>query len=212
MLNEIFKKYRCDKGENKHFYHLLYEKDFESIRFEPLKILEIGVYKGSSLQSWLEYFPNAEIYVIDTFERISETDLNYILKNPRVKYLKHSSTDFLIKEKLFSWNVKFDIIIDDGLHTPLANLYTLQNIIPFLKENGTYYIEDIFPIHIMSEDDLNFKWIKIEENKKNWSLSKFLMLLEELQKYNNFTFDNRHLTKHQDSFIFKIKHSQTYAK
>lgn len=205
MLNEIFQKYGCDKGDKKHFYHLLYEKDFKSIRLKRLNILEIGVYKGSSLQSWLEYFPNAEIFVIDTFERISENNLNHILKNPRVKYLKHSSTDSLIKEKIHFWNVKFDIIIDDGLHTPVANLLTFQNLIPFLKDNGSYYIEDIFPIHMMTRDELNFKWMKIEENKKNWSLSNMIALLEGLEKYKVYFFDNRPLTKHQDSFIIKIK-------
>lgn len=206
MLQKIFKNYGCDKGDIKHFYHLLYEKDFESIRFEKLNILEIGVYKGSSLQSWLDYFPNANIFVIDTFDRVSEKELNHVLKNSRVKYLKHSSTDPLIKEKIRFWNAKFDVILDDGLHTPLANLATFKNLFPFLKTTGSYYIEDVFPVHIMTEDELNFKWMKIKENKNNWSLSNMLTLLEELKKYQVYFFDNRQFTNHQDSCIVKVKH------
>jgi len=205
MLQEIFKKYDCDKGDIKHFYHLFYEIDFESIRFEKLNILEIGVLEGSSLQSWLDYFPNANIFVIDTFDRVSEKELEHILNNSRVKHLKHSSTNSLIKEKIASWNIKFDIIIDDGLHTPLANCSTFKNLIPFLKPDGCYYIEDVFPIHLMTKDELDFKWIKIKENKNNWSLSNMLTLLEELKKYQIYFLDNRHITSRQDSFIIKIK-------
>lgn len=210
MLKTIFNKYTCDKGEIKHHYYLLYEKDFESIRFKEINILETGVYKGASLQSWLDYFPNAQIFVIDIFDRVSVKSLNNILDDSRVKYLEHDSTDCSIKDKISSWQVNFDIIIDDGLHTPLANLSTFKNLIPFLKNTGAYYIEDVFPVHIMTEKEMNFKWMKKEENKKNWSMHNMLTLLYGIKGYQIDYFDNRKITKHQDSFVIKLKHPISY--
>lgn len=37
----------------------------------------------------------------------------------------------------------FDIIIDDGLHTIGGQYYSFQNLLPKLKEDGIYIIEDI---------------------------------------------------------------------
>ena len=38
---------------------------------------------------------------------------------------------------------KFDLIIDDGLHSPLSNLLTVKYLTSFLKPNGILIIEDI---------------------------------------------------------------------
>ena len=70
---------------------------------------------------------------------------------------------------------KFDIIIDDGLHEPKANLNFFFNSIHKLKENGIYIIEDVSNHHIkylnnkLSEYDveivtLSTKYKKIYDN------------------------------------------------
>ena len=46
-LKEIFVKHKCDKGI-KHRYWEIYQKDFESLRNQPINILEIGTFKGES--------------------------------------------------------------------------------------------------------------------------------------------------------------------
>jgi hypothetical protein len=50
-----------------------------------------------------------------------------------------------VKQIMDSINIKFDIIIDDGWHYCEAQKKTLVNFFPFLKENGLYIIEDIYP-------------------------------------------------------------------
>ena len=42
-------------------------------------------------------------------------------------------------------NIKFDIIIDDGWHLDTAQESTLTNFFPYLKNDGLYIIEDIYP-------------------------------------------------------------------
>ena len=45
--------------------------------------------------------------------------------------------------KILSGLDKFDLIIDDGLHTMEANLRTLEIVFPYLKDGGIYVIEDV---------------------------------------------------------------------
>ena len=43
---------------------------------------------------------------------------------------------------------KLDLIIDDGLHAPNANLATLNYALRKLSRNGFVVIEDILPCHM----------------------------------------------------------------
>jgi hypothetical protein len=114
MLQNLFDKYQCDKS-SKHSYHTVYEKEFEAIREEPINFLEIGVFKGQSLQAWLDYFPNATFYGIDIFTRVDPKDIP-VLQNKRVKWIRADSTKTNIRELIPTvWSdIEFDIILDDG--------------------------------------------------------------------------------------------------
>ena len=86
---ELFKKHGCEKIW--HSYNELYEADFENLRQKNINILEVGTFRGESLNVWLDYFTNANIYTIDTFERVHPTAIP-MLNNVRVKYAKLDST------------------------------------------------------------------------------------------------------------------------
>jgi len=151
MLEQIFTKYACDKGstglrgpnkDSGHGYHKIYEKYFESKRLEKLNFLEVGIWKGTSHMSWLDYFPNSNIYGVDTIIRNEKE----IYTKERFKYIKSSSMDSGLKSRIKSaWgDIQFDFIIDDGLHTHEANRKTFENLYPFLKSGGVYFIEDVY--------------------------------------------------------------------
>jgi hypothetical protein len=203
MLKEIFNKNQCDKS-SKHFYELIYEKDFSLLKDKKINILEIGVFRGESMSSWIEYFPNANVYGIDIFIRVKEKDIN-ILSHPRTKHIKADSTKSDIKSIIKEqWpNTYFDIIIDDGLHTPIANKNTFENLIDFLKEDGVFYIEDLWPLDEMSNEEMNHYWIK--KHKEDYTKENMYEFLNSLKKYKVEKFDNRHLSKEPDSVIYKIK-------
>ena len=164
MLDTLFNKYGCDKAK-KHHYHTVYEPEFDSLRNEPINILEVGVFKGDSIRAWLDYFPNATIYGIDLFKRVSVKDID-VLHDDRVKFIKADSTNIGVRSQIKKYwpRIRFDIIIDDGLHTPDANAKTLHNLYPLLKKNGRYYVEDVWPIDIMTTAQMDHWWIK-----KHWS-------------------------------------------
>ncbi len=136
-------------------YTPLYEPLFRPLRDDSLSLLEIGIgtllpeiqstfignvslyphYKpGGSLRAWKEYFPNAQIYGVDVGEDCQ-------VDEERIKTFICSSTD----EKETNAKLKdlrFDVIIDDGLHTAEGQISTMKNFFYRVNEGGYYIIED----------------------------------------------------------------------
>lgn len=199
MLESLFNKYGCDKS-SKHHYHTVYEKEFDSIRNEAINILEVGVFRGDSVRAWLDYFPNATIYGIDVFKRHTPQEID-ILQHERVKWLKADSTNIAVRQSIKKeWpRIRFDIIIDDGLHTPAANASTLHNLYPLLKKNGSFYVEDVWPLDIMTRSELEHYWILKHPDRYNiLEMNKFL---REIQDKEVERFDLRPVSRHPDSYI-----------
>lgn len=204
MLKELFNNYGCDKAR-KHHYDLVYELEFASIREKNLAILEVGVFKGESTQAWVDYFPNAKIYGLDVFTRVPMNEIS-ILKHPRVEAARGNSIDITITEKIRKkWpGVKFDIIIDDGLHTPRANADTFKNLFPLLKEDGAYYVEDVWPLDKMTTAEMKHPWIQRYPDLYNALEMEYF--LNAIEKYNVLRFDNSKLSGEGDSYIIKVTH------
>ena len=203
-LRKILDECKSDKG-SKHSYDKIYEQYFQPIRDLPLNFLEVGIFNGNSIKAWLEYFPNATIYGIDFFDRVNPEDIE-ILKHPRVKWLQSDSTiPTLTSVVLESWpNVTFDVIIDDGLHTPEANMKTLQSLMPLLNKSGFYFIEDVFPFHVMKPREKENPWIK--KHSKDLNEHKYSELMKVLKQYDYVLHDNRAIARQPDSTIFRVSH------
>lgn len=201
-MKSIFNKHNTDKSR-KHQYEKVYEKYFLPSKEKDINLLEVGTFRGASTAAFHEYFPFGNIYTIDIFERVNENDIQ-ILNEDRVFYLKQNSTlegvTSMVEE---SWpGVKFDFIIDDGAHYPLANALTLKNLMPFLKDTGIYFIEDYWPLDMMTKKELSNQWLVDRPEKYNQKDQK--VLLNELSKYNVEHYDHRGLTNNADSYILKI--------
>lgn len=203
MLEELFNKYGCDKA-SKHLYHTVYEKEFDSIRNEAINILEVGVFKGDSVRAWLEYFPNATIYGVDVFTRVSPREID-VLQHKRVKWLKADSTNIAVRDQIKKeWpRIRFDVIIDDGLHTPAANAKTLHNLYPLLKKDGRFYIEDVWPIDVMTTSEMNHWWI--QKYPERYNILEQNKLTRELESKQTERFDLRPFSNQPDSYIIRVQ-------
>jgi 23S rRNA U2552 (ribose-2'-O)-methylase RlmE/FtsJ len=134
-LTKLGVKYKTDKAYG-HQYTPLYHKYFKNKRNDILKILEIGIYGGSSLRMWEEYFPKAKIYGID-IEPI-EFDSNRIITFKGNQGKRNVLEKFVNKNK-----GKFDIIIDDGSHRMDDQQISLAFLFKYVKKGGYYIIEDL---------------------------------------------------------------------
>ena len=203
-LANLFNRHDCDKTR-KHMYHTVYEPHFEKVREHEINLLEIGTYKAASTKAFYDYFPNAQIYTIDIFVRTNPDNLD-ILKKERVHWLKADTTiaslPTIMKD---NWgDVKFDYVIDDGAHWPMANLLTFRNVMPFLSQDGTYFVEDVFPLEKMSFAELSIPWITDRPDKYNQLDNN--AFIGELDNYHTTRHDLRKVTGYPDSYIIEVQH------
>ncbi len=119
----------------KHYFPI-YEKHFSPIRNKPIKILEIGILNGGSLEMWRYYFPEATIVGIDINPNCKQHEQEGI--NVRIG----DQTDQNFLQSLIDEFGTFDLIIDDGSHHVNHVNKTFQFLFPKLANNGIYFIED----------------------------------------------------------------------
>jgi hypothetical protein len=200
-LVEAYNKYKCDKGSLKHRYDRVYEPVLDNLRQQrEFDLLEIGILRGNSIEAILEFAPQTKVVGVDTFQRIKPTDVP-ILKHPNVSWLRSDSTESVSGYGVVAGR-RFDIIIDDGAHTHDAQRKTFENFIPYLKEDGVYFIEDVWPFDMMTKEEKQHPWLKKHPN--DWTDKKYQQLLETLKPYNVLFHDLRKGFE-PDSFIIEVR-------
>jgi hypothetical protein len=179
-LGKILAFNRSDKSTT-HNYHILYSFIFDKLGVNSnLNILEIGLgtnnpymvssmgsggRPGASLYSFRDYLPNTNIYGCDI-------DRNILFESERIKTFYVDQLDFATFDDFSTkiGNTKFDLIIDDGLHSIGANFNTLLFALDNLNENGWIAIEDI-------------------QNTENWKSIDFV--LNSTKKYKTYMIAER---------------------
>jgi hypothetical protein len=130
-------KYNTDKSSNEHDYAKLYDYHFSPLRNDKLKLLELGIYAGSSLKMWADYFKVSEIHGVDNDISIANINNSRII----IKQLNVDET-----QELKEWAVShgpYKIIIDDCSHINNQMINSFNELFPLLESGGWYVIEDL---------------------------------------------------------------------
>jgi hypothetical protein len=119
-------------------YFDIYERHFEPFRRTDVRLLEIGVSHGGSLQMWRRYLGRrATIVGIDIEPRVAD------LAEPGIDVHVGSQSDPDFLADLVERYGGFDIIIDDGSHWYRDQSVSLDVLWPALSEGGVYLVEDV---------------------------------------------------------------------
>lgn len=158
VLCKLAYKYGTDKcPQIRHAYTPFYWELLKNRRKSIKKVLEIGVglykgrprrkiydagpgqynHRGASLYMWREFFPNAQIYGADIRP---ET----IFEDERIKaYLcderKKDDLVWLIEQT----GSDIDLVVDDGSHNLGDQIFACQTLMPLLKKEVIYIVEDV---------------------------------------------------------------------
>lgn len=119
-------------------YFEVYDRHFSKYRNQAPVVMEIGVFKGGSLQMWKDYFgEGARIIGVD----IDETTKDFEEEQISIEIGSQEDRDFLkrLKEKY----PRVDILIDDGGHTMSQQITTFEEMFPHISYGGTYLCEDL---------------------------------------------------------------------
>jgi hypothetical protein len=153
--NELFDIFSADANVHKwHHYFDIYVKHFEAYRNRPIRMLEIGVFRGGSLRMWKEYFhPDSTIVGID----IDKSCKDHEIADKKVFVRIGSQADPKFLAEVNEEFGPFDIILDDGSHkTHDQNISFGALFRAALTVGGCYMVEDVHTNywlkHVDSED------------------------------------------------------------
>ena len=125
----------CDRW---HHYFEVYDRHLARYRQRPVRMLEIGVQRGGSLQLWRKYLgEQAIIHGLDidpACAKLRELGLNVHIGDQGNAYtLRH------IVEEMGG----IDVVIDDGGHINPDQITALKALYPLLSDDGVYICEDV---------------------------------------------------------------------
>jgi hypothetical protein len=141
-LSRLAELYGTDKW-GLHRYTTHYQTHFSHLRSRSFNLLEIGVgghdapdIGGASLRMWKAFFPRANIYAIDIFDKSG-------LQEPRISIFKGSAADTVFLRSLVERIGRIDVVIDDGSHINEHVRVAFETLFPLLPDGAIYAIEDL---------------------------------------------------------------------
>tara|TARA_R100000008_G_scaffold85503_1_gene75623 strand:- start:124 stop:867 length:744 start_codon:yes stop_codon:yes gene_type:complete len=227
-LERICEDNKTDKFQ--HGYCPVYDKYFNKYRDQEINFVEIGVFEGNSIRAWLEYFPKAQIFALDVYEK------SHLFNDPRIHFFHMDASqedcinNLMAEIAKITNRKKIDLLVDDGSHFQYDQMNSLGYIFPFIESAGIYAIEDIVyerdlksgsqwwghsgephhsvagECHLGSQIRTDKEWLAGDEiNYENCTDATLGRFLE------NKTLDSRYLTKSQNQYISKnTKHISIY--
>ena len=118
-------------------YFPIYERHLARYRGLPVRMLEIGVYRGGGLELLRQFLgPAAYLVGIDIDEVArAASEGRYV-----VEIGDQADPEFL--RRVAEEHGPFDIVIDDGGHTMRQQIVSVETLFPLLREDGMYLVED----------------------------------------------------------------------
>ena len=196
-LSQLAVLFGTDKESGHHHYTQHYQRHFEVLRQEELKILEIGIggyddprAGGESLRMWKAYFPKSHIFGVDIYDKACHDET-------RIKTFRGSQSDAEFLRRVADEIGTIDIIIDDGSHFNDHVITTFKILFPLISPQGIYVVEDTQTSYWTEVDGVDFGGSS-DLTAPHTSMSFFKSLIDGLN-YEEFTVDGyvpTHFDKH----------------
>jgi cephalosporin hydroxylase len=118
-------------------YFSVYHRHLERYRDHPVRVLEIGVYRGGGLHMWQKYFGHAATIVGLDVDEAARTAAggDFVVE-------LGDQADPAVLRRIAAEHGPFDVVIDDGGHTMAQQRTTVDTLFPLLAEGGTLVVED----------------------------------------------------------------------
>ncbi len=138
---ELYQRFRDSRDVHKwHHYLEIYTDRLGPLRDRPIRMLEIGVFRGGSLEMWKGWLhPDSVIVGLDIdpgCRQYEQAD-----RGIHVRIGDQSDPDFLAA--VVAEFGAFDVILDDGGHTTTQMITSFNHLFrDGLVEGGQYLVED----------------------------------------------------------------------
>ena len=139
-LIELFQNHEGKSTDRWMSYINQYERLFNSVRNNPIRLLEIGIQNGGSLEIWIRYFSKASHIVGCDIDPLC---LNLQYDDPRIAVVVGDVCSKETEVKIDEISDVWDIIIDDGSHHSRDILDAFVRFFPKISHGGMFIIEDL---------------------------------------------------------------------
>ena len=139
-LPELFFAHEGKLSDKWEHYLAIYDAELKGFveRGQPVRLLEIGVQNGGSLEIWARYLPaGSNIVGVDI-----DPDVASLVFGDNIDIHILDAGNAADIRKVFGEDM-FDIIVDDGSHRSDDIIATFRNLFGNLSEGGVYIIEDL---------------------------------------------------------------------
>lgn len=140
-LHQIYSEHEGKVSDKWSLYLSEYHRLFAGYRNHPIRLLEIGVQNGGSLEIWSKYFSEAR--------RLVGCDINpacekLVYDDPRISVVVGDANDDATEKKIVNLTAgRYDVIIDDGSHRSGDIVKSFARYFPHLSDTGLYIVEDL---------------------------------------------------------------------
>lgn len=118
-------------------YFDVYERHFERFRDRQPVVVEVGVFRGGSLEMWRAYFgAGARIVGIDIDPACKAHE------SEGIEVFVGSQDDPQLLDRIVAKYGPIDIVIDDGSHHAHHVVATFQHLYGHVQPHGVYFVED----------------------------------------------------------------------
>jgi SAM-dependent methyltransferase len=153
-LVDILEKWELNSGtpddpidgtdkDTSHSYTGAYDEILTPYESREITFLEVGVNYGGSYLLWKDLLPKAKFALVDISDRRTKKILENTDKKTTNFFLMDAYTSQSVETLKKNYPEGFDVIIEDGPHTPETQAYFVKNYLQLLKKGGVMVIEDL---------------------------------------------------------------------
>jgi O-antigen biosynthesis protein len=139
-LRGLYETHQGKVSDKWSLYLSQYDRLLSPYRDLPIRLLEIGVQNGGSLEIWGQYFPNAQ--------KVVGCDINpdcaaLAYDDSRIQIVIGDANTNASESCIAEHAEQFDLIIDDGSHRSGDIVQSFARYFPRLAEDGLFIAEDL---------------------------------------------------------------------
>ncbi|WP_210385617.1 glycosyltransferase [Brucella anthropi] len=139
-LRELYNEHTGKVSDKWSIYLDVYHNIFHSYRNRDVKLLEIGIQNGGSLEIWSRYFAEGEIFIGCD---INESCRNLDFTDDRIQLVVGDANMDTTYQAITALSESFDIVIDDGSHKSSDIVKSFSLYFKHVVDGGIYIVEDL---------------------------------------------------------------------
>ena len=139
-LRSIFTEHSGKVSDKWSMYLDEYNRLFDTYRDQPVRLLEIGIQNGGSLEILSKFFSNAEKLVGCDNNPVC-AQLKY--EDPKISIVVADANTDEAEQRILEISSRFDFIIDDGSHYSGDIVRSFARYFSHLSNGGIYIAEDL---------------------------------------------------------------------